>query len=338
MGDTQGPLGIAGDRADPHAAGRGRPVVNFSIMALDSGQVHRFLRSVAIAKEQDRRLQMRWQPYNDSVVITTIYTILFWKGKPGWMEADIGDPKQVENAVNKDTDDLLKLFVTKAAAGPKELKSFLEGQARIRATCLVNIREKFAEVNSINAEVRRDTAEGVAALAKIKLGSDLFLLGLGLIPGAGTVIGLGYNVITGIVSTWDKAESAQVIAMSKPVGFEAGKKAAERIGETADKKILEGEGFGQRAERLGKLIEKYEKDSIGKQTRKTAKLTTRIRLRAGEMAAAEKAAQRSARSAAARKALGKLNYLFIAYSVYESWHEYRETLESVEGDLADKGE
>jgi hypothetical protein len=338
MGDTQGSLGAAGDRGDPHLGSRAKAVVNIPILALDSVQVHCFLRSVAIARQQDRKLQVRWQEYNDSLAVNAIYTVLFWKSKPGWMEADLGDQKQIEKEANADTVELLNQFAAKASTGPTELKSFLETQARIRATCLTSIREKFAQVSAINADVRRDTAEGVAALAKIKLGADLCMQGLGLIPGASTVVGLGYDVITGIIGSWDKAPGARVIAVSKPVGLEAGKKAMERVGEPAERKILEGEGFAQRAERLSQLISKYEKDLIGKHGRKAAKLTTRIRLRAGEMATAEKAAQRAAQSAAVRKALGKLNYLFIADAVYESWHEYREALEAVREDLPDTGE
>jgi hypothetical protein len=338
MGDTSGPLGAASDRADPHAGSRAKALVHIPILALDSAQVHRFLRSVAVAKEQDRQLQLRWQDYKDSRAINAIYAVLFWKGRPGWMEADIGDPKQLEKAADADTAELLKQFVTRASTGPAELKRFLEAQARVRAGCLASIRDKFAEVSSTNAEVRRDTAEGVRALAKIKLGSDLFLQAAGLASGVATVMGLGYDVITGLVGSWDKAVDAKIIAVSKPIGMEAGKKAAEKLGDSAERKILEGEGFAQRTERLGELIGKYEKHLIGKQGRKAGRLSTRIRFRAGEMETAEKLARRSAQSAAVRKALGKLNYLFIADSVYDSWYEYRERLEAVSKDLPDIGE
>jgi hypothetical protein len=335
MGDTQGPLGAASDRGDPHGSSRGKAVVDIPILAVDSDQLHRFLRSVAITKAQDRHIQMKWQPYNDSAVINAIYTVLFWEQKPGVMDANIGDPKQVQKDADADTDELLNQFVAKASGGPPALKDFLETQARIRATCLARTQAKFAEVNTINAEVRGETARGVVALARIKLGADLIEQGLGLIPGAATAVGLGYDVITGVIGSWDKVPSAKVIAVSKPVGREVGKQAAEKIGESAEAKILEGEGFIQRAERLAKLIEKYETELIGKGSRKAAKLRTRIRLRSGEMAAADKAAQRSARSAAVRKALGKLNYLFIADAIYDNWCEYREALEAVEGDLPD---
>lgn len=338
MGDTQGPLGAAGDRADPHTGSRAKALVHIPILALNSAQVHRFLRSVAVAKEQDRQLQLRWKEYKDSRAINVIYAVLFWKGRPGWMEAGIGDPKQLEKAADADTAELLKQFVIKASAGPAELKRFLEAQARVRAGCLASIRDKFAEVSSTNAEVRRDTAEGVSALARIKLGSDLFLQAAGLTPGVATVMGLGYDVITGLVGSWDKAVDAKIIAVSKPVGMEAGKKAAEKIGDFAERKILEGEGFAGRTERLGELIGKYEKDLIGKQGRQAGRLSTRIRFRVGEMETAEKLARRSAQTAAVRKALGKLNYLFIADSVYDSWYEYRERLEAVSKDLPDTGE
>jgi hypothetical protein len=338
MGDTQGPLGIARDRADPTADSRAKGVVHLPILALDSAQVHRFLRSVAVAKEQDRKLQLRWQDYKDNHALDAIYAVLFWKSKPGWLEGGISDPHQVEKAADADTFELLKQFVAKAAAGPPELKRFLEAQARIRASCLASIGDKFAEVSSTNAEVRRDTAEGLNALGKIKVGSDLFLQTAGLVSGVSKVIGLGYDIVTGLVGSWNKADDAQIIAVSKPVGRELGKKAAEKIGGSADRKILEGQGFAQRAERLEQLIAKYEKDLIGNQGRKAARSSTRIRLRASEMETAENLAQRSAKSAAVRRALGKLNFLFIADTVYDSWQEYREKLEAVSADLPDIAE
>jgi hypothetical protein len=337
MGDTQGPLGTGGDRADPHAGSRAKALVHIPILALDSAQVHRFLRSVAVAKEQDRQLQLRWKEFKDSRAIDVIYAVLFWKRRPGRMEADIGDPKQLEKAADADTGELLKQFVIKASAGPAELKRFLEAQARVRAGCLANIRDKFAEVSSTHAELSRDTAEGVSALARIKLGSALFLQAAGLTPGIATVMGVGYDVITGLIGTWDKAVDAQIIAVSKPVGMKAGKK-AEKLGDFAERRILEGEGFAQRTERLRELIGKHEKDLIGNQGRQAGRLSTRIRFRAGEMETAEKLARRSAETAAVRKALGKLNYLFIADSVYESWYEYRERLEAVSKDMPDIGE
>jgi hypothetical protein len=345
MGDTQGPLGAASDHGDPHGSSRGKAVVDIPILAVDSDQLHRFLRSVAITKAQDRHLQMKWQPYNDSAVINAIYTVLFWAQKPGVMDANIGDPKQVQKEADGDTDELLNQFAAKVSGGPPALKDFLETQARTRATCLARTQAKFAEVNTINAEVRAETARGVVALARIKLGADLLLQGLGMISGKtiGTrrlqvAVGLGYDVITGLVESWDKTPSAKVIAVSKPVGREVGKHVSEKIAETAEAKILEGEGFVQRSERLGKLIEEYEKDLIGKGSGKAAKLRTRIRLRSGEMATAERAAQRSAQSAAVRKALGKLKFVFIADAIYDNWREYREALEAVEGDLPDTSE
>ncbi len=341
-GDTPGSLGAGGDRSDP-GAGRG-PVGcqhTVPILLFDKRQVVCYLQSVALAKAQESHTRLRWKEYNDSTVLNIIYGIMPWKGRPGWVEAETGAPREIKSIADKDTEHLIEVWAAKCAAGPAEMQWWLAAQDKIRANCLQTVQSVFREASQLNAEVRRQVATGIERLAYIKYYSDLLMTGLGLVTGAsavaavawsGTATGLAYGLTTSFVKAWDDGPKAQMIAIAKEGAKEKAEQALENAGEKAGEKILEGSALTQRVRQLESLIAQYEMELAGKQGRKMARLSARIARRTMERDAEEEAATGAFRSAAVRQVLGKLSYAFVAWSVYDSWHELRETLEAADRD------
>lgn len=339
-GDTPGSLGAGADRSDP---GAGKAPVGYHhavpILLFDKRQVIPFLRSVALSKAQESHTRLQWREYNDSTVLNIIYGLFPWKGRPGWVEAETGAPQEIKRIADKDTDHLIEVWAAKCAQGPAEVQWWMKAQENIRANCLQTVQMVFREASQLNADVRREAAEGIKRLAYIKCSSDLILTGLGLVTGAsavaavawgGAATGLAYGLTTSFVKEWDKGPGAQVIAIVKEGGKEKAQDMLKEAGESAGGKILEGEALSRRVQQLESLVAEYEKELIGKQGRKMAKLSTRIARRTMERDAEQEAASSAFRSGAIREVLGKLSYAFVAWSVYDSWHELRETLEEAD--------
>jgi hypothetical protein len=176
-------------------------------LVFEEDQVISFLESVARAKALERHVKIRWKDYDDSAVLNFIYTVMWWKGKPGSLEVDLGDQKQIEAKTATDTYGLLEMFVMEAALGAERVVRFLKGQEQVRKTCRQTVEAAFREVQTLSAEMIAETQRGIAKLAVIKCASPITLKVAALAGGGipALLIGTGHDVSFKLVKDWDQA-------------------------------------------------------------------------------------------------------------------------------------
>lgn len=322
--DSPGPLGTGGDIATyPISKAR-----KFKILLLDLEEMTRFLRSVAYAIEMESHTRITWKEYDEDVVINVIYSVFFWKGNPGTAVITQASREKIKASADARTEQLLRKFFAVAASGPEKLKKFLEDQKSVRQSAMSNLDTMIREVHAINQGVIAETSAGIKRLAGIKLGADLMITGIGLAGGGWAFVGVG--VAYSVIKEFAKMDEADIVGVATVA---TGKQAAEKAGEAAADAAVPSDALKvdrweaeAKAIRNEELIEKYQKESIGKGAKKKAKLNTKVRLRTAEKVKFQKAASPLRRVVA--KTLSRVNVLFAIKDAADSIQEFEETWEA----------
>jgi hypothetical protein len=351
QGDTEGPLGTSEDHATPRAAA-GVDAPEARLLLFDLETVARFLRSVAIAKAQQRYTRIKWEEYDEDEVLNIVYKLLPWKGKPGTAVVVQGEPIDVYGAANPDTDHLLESFLIRCAQGPEPAVKFLEAQERIRADAISFVQDAFREASEINQQVIQMTEDWVEKAAWVKFGANVIITLSPLLPAkALAVVGIAassktavfaFGLIYSIIKELAKAKDANLVgvAASKTTekvvkkGIKDGAPVAgQKVYDAVVPKSVQGTDRWAAEEailRKQDLIAKYEQEALTKTGAKAAKLSTRIRLRASEIEDLTKATS-SVRTGIGKGAViaGKsVKFIFAGWDVYKSIVELRQDLKS----------
>jgi hypothetical protein len=314
---------------------------------MNSLKTHAFIKSVAYAKAQQAKVHMRWEE-DKSKFMQGLYTVMFWKGKPGTVAVDTGDSKEIDRIAAADTKHMLDTMMRKAGDGPKALIAYLKGLEEIRKYALESVHDVYKDAGELNREIREHAAEGIKKLAAIKFGADLMMAGLGTLPGAGMVVPLLYSWGGELVKSIDEAPSAQVIGftgifLEKEAHHKLTHKVEHFTKETAEaqeaqelqaelsqeeaelwrelirdqkRSILQGKVTGAEAEKLYRQIGKEARRGYGMQI--------------SAQAAEEQASRLSNLRMLGKAAGGAIQVVFFAYQAKEAWAEMKETFEHAE--------
>jgi hypothetical protein len=333
-GDTPGSVGTgqdAGDPAETNGGGLSGPIF---VMLLNPKPTLRFLRSVALACANQERVKLRWTEDKDGFM-QGLYSILFWKGRPGWAEVDPGDAREIQQIADQHMKLYVEGWVKHCCEGPKAVKDYLEGLEKIREYCLNSVGDVYREAAELNVEVRREAARGIEILAAYKLSADIFVKTASLFaPGASqfaaSLVDTGYDFSLILIKSLDEAPRASVVAIAEKTGEILTDKAGEKAAEKGDEKLIEGANFASHVKDLEGLIERNKK-WVARGSRKSKKLLARIGEKELEKEAAEKSARYAFRASRGLKLFGPtMKIMFYVHDVAESLSEYNETVKRAE--------
>lgn len=348
-GDTCGPVGHGGDYADPNAGKAKLHKKKTPILILDSKKVHALIRSVAYAKAQQMKVKLRWKE-DESKFMQGLYTVMFWKGRPGTVEVDTGDWKAIDKIAAADTEHMLSVMMAKAGQGPQKLTEYLKGLEEIRNYALDAIRDVYKEAGELNREIRECAAEGIKRLAVIKFGADLLVAALGSVAKGplAIVIPILYHCGLDVIKNMDDAPSAHLIAFtgvaaektSHHVLHHKAEHFTEKMAEAQEEQELQAELSHEEASLFRKLISDQKKmlregKITGKQAQKLYKQIGREARRGYGMQISAEAAEEQALRLSRLKMMGKaaggaIQIVFFAWQAKESWEELNETFEQAE--------
>lgn len=333
-GDTPGPVGTGKDNGDPvrsSSVGLRSPVF---VLLLDPQPTLRFLRSVALARAHQQRVKLRWVEDKDGFM-QGLYSIMFWKGRPGWAEVDPGDAREIERLADEYMKGYVEGWVKRCCEGPKAVKEYLERLEEIRRYNLEAIEDVYRDASELNVEVRREAARGIERLASYKLGADLLVKTASLLAPeqsqfAASLIDTGYDFSLILVKSFDETPEASVVAIAEKTGEILTDKAGEKADEKGTAKLIEGLKFSDHVKNLEALIERNKK-WVERGSRKAKKMLARISEKEIEKQAAEKSARSAFRASRGLKLFGPtMKVLFYAHDVAESLSEYNETVKKAE--------
>lgn len=268
------------------------------MLTLDFPEVLRFFGSVALAVAVQQHTSVEWRSYNDSKVLNAMYTVFFWKEKPGSVEVE-----QDWNKIRMKRDELwskyLGVFLKKISESPRSGLEYAEQMEKLKTSTLESTRSVFGEVARINAEIAGDIAKTVKTLAAVKAGSVIFIaattgglaiVGSGLAASAST-IGCVTSISLSVAKNMQEAKQAEVVAVD--IGTDAGKAlggnyVAQPLGEGMVRWLATRPGVIEAATRIGLFknatgaIEEYSRQLANAKTAaKKAKLQGRIDARQG---------------------------------------------------------
>lgn len=317
---TPGPTGLK-DRADPNPpiSPPSPPLPHVRMVILDLPNVLRLLKSAALARSMAVHTTARWVEYNDSTVINALYTVFFWKEKPGAVEVDTGKREDVQRDSARFYGDFRETFFDKLKGGAAAAFNFLEHAEQIRRASLDQIHSTFRDAQKINQEVAAETTTFIQVASVVKLASDLVIK-----VGAPPYISIPYSMTCSIIKDYYAAKDANVIAFNTGMepAKEAGKEAAER-----GARSLAGQASAlQRVIDVADAEIAYVTERLGIQSSlkgRLRKLTQRL-----NMAEAQKAAgaRRLVATNAAKWGLKGIAFGFVAWDVKESFEEFAENI------------
>lgn len=329
-GDTPGSLGTGNDSgtlASSRSASLRSPIF---VVLFDPKPILRFLRSVALARAHQERVKLRWVE-DQSGFMRGLYSVMFWKGRPGWAEVDPGDAREIERLADQYMSAYIEGWIKRCCEGPQAVKKYLEGMAESRQYSLDAIQEVYRDASELNVEVRREAARGIEILASYKLTADLFVKTAALVaPGASqfaaSFVDAGYDFSLILVKSLDDTPKASVVAIGEKTGEILADKGGEKAAEKGEEKLIEGVKFSDHVKELEALIERNKK-WVQRGSRKSSRILRRIGEKELEKETAQKSAQAAFRTSTALKMLGPtMKVLFYVHDVAESLHEYNETV------------
>jgi hypothetical protein len=294
-------------------------VVSLPVLALDLAAAVRVIRSAAIAQAMAEATQLTWQTYNDSKALNIVYTVLFWKGKPGWVEVNTGSQDQILRRTDELTAQYWKSFYAKLTHGPAAVVRSLQAFERARAQALDSIRMKFEDARAINNDVLAYTRLAVRDLARIKLASDVVIA-----VAAPPVVSVPYAMTATFIKDVEKAESAKVLVFA--VGKEPAKEGMKQLSEKGSH-LLAREAGGYATALKNAELDIIRQNDLLRRRSATAKSAARASVRLEDATASAVAARQSVRFArAGQVTLKGLAWGFVAYDVYEAWHDYTDAV------------
>lgn len=293
-------------------------------LVFDEDELIGFLASVARAKALERHVKLRWKDYDDSEVLNVIYTLMPWKGKPGTVEVDLGDQRQIESEIAADEEHLHEVFVDKASKGCEPIIRFLEAQEKIRESCLKTVRDVFEEAHTLSSGMIAEAQRAVTKLTAIKCASTITLKTAALAGGGipAFLITTGYDLSLKFIKDWDQASDAKLIGIASKTGEKLIKKGIKDAAKNmAYIYKQEGAEPARKAERLQKRVAEAEEKLAG-QVR--ADQLTKLARDSRRLARAEEAAGRARLGA---RVMTSVKFLFFAKDAYDALEDAHETIE-----------
>jgi len=291
--------------------------VALPIVALDLAATVRLIRSAATAQAMAEATQLTWQTYNDSKVLNIIYTVFFWKAKPGWVEVDTGRQLEVLRRADELTATLWKGFHARLAEGPVAVARTIRGFERARTIALDSIRQKFASARAINNDVLEFTRVSIRDLARVKLASDVVLA-----VAAPAAVGMTYSITATVIKQIDKADGAKVILFA--FGREPAKETSKHFVEKGSH-LMAREADGYALAVRNAELDIIRQDALMRRRSATTKSMDKAAARLADATRHAASARDAARFArAAHVSLKGLYWGFVAYDVLEAWHDYVE--------------
>ena len=293
--------------------------VSLPVLALDLAATVRLLRSAAVAQAMAEATQLRWESFNDSKTLNIIYTVLFWKTKPGWVEVDTGSQENILRRTDELTASLWKNFFMTLPHGPASVARSLRAFERARALSLSSIREKFDSARAINNDVLAFTRVAIGDLARIKLASDVIVNVV-----APPIVSVPYAMTATFIKEISRADSAKVVVFA--VGKEPLKEGMKQLSEKGSH-LMGREADGYSMALRNAQLDVVRQDDLLRRRSATVKSTSKATNRLAEATGRAGAAKQGVRVArAGHVALKALAWGFVAFDVYEAWHDYSETV------------
>jgi hypothetical protein len=316
VAESPGPVGAAGTAQEQQTAA---PSTRLTILCLDLASLAGFIRSVALSRATQNHTKLRWVEYKESSVLNFIYTVMPWKGSPGWVEVDTGIRSEVNRDAAKYASQYQNIVMKKMAEGPQSLAGYLQSLDEIRTFNLRAVQETFAEASSLNAQVLGETRDGIRVLAAIKLGADVTIA-----VAAPFVVDLAYSVITTGIK--EVSEGQRVDAVAFKEATVAGKELSE---ETMD--VISKQWQGRAAE-IGHEIAEFEdkiaerQEVLARKVKKGKKgahtVSKSIRHLKEDAAFVQKDMNKALRK---EKIFKGLKFGFVAWDVIEAFGDFGET-------------
>jgi hypothetical protein len=288
------------------------------VLALDLTAAVRLVRSAALAQALAEAAQLTWDTYNDSKALNFIYTLLFWKTKPGWVEVNTDSQENILRRADELTAASWAGVYMALAQGPGAVGHRLHGLERARSLALGSIRETFASARAINNDVLAFTRLSIRDLARIKLASDV-IIGVAVPPAVGGPYAMAVKAIKEI----DKADSAKVVL------FAVGKEPARGMKQLANKgsSLLAREANGYLTALKNAELDILRQNDLLRRRFATAKSTAKATGRLADATSRAGAARQGARFArAGQVSLKGLAWGFVASDLLDAWHDYSEAV------------
>lgn len=191
-----------------------------------------FLRAVSYAIVAQRTTRMEWR--EETGPIRALYAVFLGAfGTPGTAEVRTASEAEMTRQVGVETHHRIDVLLTRLEAGPVAVAKYLADLDDIRRSCLSGIQQQYADANAINREVAQMWGRSTEFLATIELGSTVMVKGLGLIPGPGWAVSLGYDVVHETINDLGQAGAANAIVTTalEKAATEGAKEAAGGLAE-----------------------------------------------------------------------------------------------------------
>lgn len=293
-------------------------------MCLDITYLTGFIRSVAMARATQSHTRVQWVEYKDSSVLNFIYTVMPWKGTPGWVEIDTGLQSTIKSDAARYIEQYQRTLIRKTEDGPQATATYLLSLEQTRADCLRMVQEVFSDAGKLNTEVIKEARNGIRTLATIKLVSDVAVATV-----APFWLDLTYSVVTTGIKEASTGTKADVIAFK--VSGTAAKEGAEEGMEQLSK------AWGARADEIGKEVAELESKIAerGAALAKKAKLGKKgqhtIRKTIQHLKQDAVYVEKSQKMPFMKKKLFKgLKFAFVAADVIDAFGEFKGTWENSE--------
>ncbi len=209
------------------------------VFVVDMKDSYHLIRSVATAVEVAQSIKYEWKPSDLHVLCNLSGEVGFWQSTgPG--------PRKLADAIKWRTNDLAMKFAMRSFDGPDALFKYTVDLMKIRDQALDNIESTMREFGKINNATANALTTAIGITKAVRFAANVGLLvgsvGVGLF-GVGAIaapafggtsgiamasVGLAKGISFGIISAWDKSNSAIVSS----IAFETGKAGtSESLGE-----------------------------------------------------------------------------------------------------------
>lgn len=319
--------------------------------------VNRFLRSVAASTALQRHTSMEWVEYNDSTFLNAVYTLYFWKGKPGWVEVKQSDISRIRATIDQHHEMYMNQWVKRLMErGPQAAYAYIKQLHQLRENARHAVAEIFRSAQKINSEVIGEVNSSIKKLAAIKLTAQIGIAVIGagaaltiasgaavvsvggasMSLGAGgtafTAVGLGNSYALSLIKNWESSNNAVVAAVD--IKTDVGK---ATTGAIADKAIDHYKGKALEQITKGDHLLKTGKGQIKAASKKMARqIVSKRRMAAyvSQRKAGQKVVERGMQQKAAGQAtqgllktVGKaIPIVFAAHDIYNAFVDYNDTV------------
>jgi hypothetical protein len=291
--------------------------VSVPVLALDLTAAVRLVRSAALAEAMAEATQLTWKTYDDSKALNIVYTVLFWKAKPGWVEVNTGSQDTILRRADELTATFWSRLYVALAHGPSAVGHRLRALERARAQALAGIRETFESARAINNDLLAFTRLSIRDLARIKLASDV-VINIAAPP----VVSVPYAMAVTVVKEIEKADSAKVLLFA--VGKEPAKEGMKQLSGKGSH-LLAREANGYTVALKNAELDILRQNDLLRRRSATMKSSAKGAARLADASGRAGAARQGVRFArAGQLSLKGLAWGFVAADVLEAWRDYVE--------------